>query len=391
MCSQKYYTDVAQLRRLAPAERERLQRVTELYSFRATDHYLSLIDWEDPADPIRRIIVPSLDELDCDGVLDPSNERANYVAPGCQHKYPHTALLICTETCAAYCRYCFRKRIFMDDSEVERNLDGAFDYIAGNKRITNVLLTGGDPLTLSTRRLEEIMRRLREIDHVDLIRIGSKVLAFNPYRVLDDPDLLRMLSRYSTARKRIYIITHFDVVNELADATRRAIAKLLRSGVVLANQCPITRGVNDSPERIGALMHELAKVGIPQYYFFQCRPTAGNKPYAVPIAEGYRALDGARRHVSGLVKRSRFVMSHALGKIEIVGVTSQHMYLRFHRARYAEHEGRFMVFHRDDRAYWLDDLRPADGRRHPVRDRIESLTPRIRTRPRGSVSARFMT
>ena len=210
--------------------------------------------------------------------------------------------------------------------------------------------------------------------------------AFNPYRILDDPALLRLLSHYSTPRKRIYVVTHFDVVNELTDVAVRVVDRLLRAGVILTNQCPIIRGVNDSSEKLAALMQELTMVGVPQYYFFQCRPTAGNLPYAVPMVEGYQALDGARRQVSGLAKRARFVMSHFLGKIEMVGLTRTHMYFRFHRARFSEHEGRFMAFHRNDRAYWLEDLRPADGQRHPAGERIESLTPRIRTRPGSSGS-----
>ena len=133
MGSPTNYTDIAQVRQLAPTERDRLRRVTERFGFRATEYYLSLINWADPDDPLRRIDVPGVRELDCDGVLDPSNEQANYVVPGCQHKYPHTALLMCTETCAAYCRYCFRKRVFISGHEIERNLDEALKYIAGNR------------------------------------------------------------------------------------------------------------------------------------------------------------------------------------------------------------------------------------------------------------------
>lgn len=377
MPDRHYYGDIARVEQLAQDERARLAAVTEQFSFRANDYYLSLIDWDDPADPIRRLVVPDTAELDSSGALDPSDEQSNYVAPGCQHKYPHTALLVCTETCASYCRYCFRKRIFIDSSEVEKSLDDAFAYIEGNKAVTNVLLTGGDPLTLSTRRLEMIVKRLRQIDHVDLIRIGSKTPAFDPYRIIEDPELPAMLSRYSTREKRIYIVTHFDVANELSSTARLAIDLLLRAGVILTNQCPIIRGINDSAERLADLTHELTKIGVPQYYFFQCRPTAGNHPYAVPITEGYDLLSGARRRISGLVKRARFVMSHALGKIEIVGVTDEYIYMRFHRARYSEDEGRFMVFHRSDRAFWLEDLRVADDQPHPVHDRDHPLTPRV--------------
>jgi KamA family protein len=319
-----------------------------------------------------------MEELHSSGQLDACNEKANYVAPGCQHKYPHTALLVCVETCAAYCRYCFRKRLFIRNEEVVNDVSESLEYIENTPSITNVLLTGGDPLTMSTRRLETIIKRLRNVDHVNVIRIGSKTPAFNPYRILDDPSLTRMLAKYSTPAKRIYVITHFDVVNELTDVAKRSLDELHRAGVIMTNQTPIIRGVNDDPDRLTELMRVLSSIGVPPYYFFQCRPTKGNFPYAVPIAESYDIIEKAKARVSGLAKRVRYTMSHALGKIEIVGVTKDYMYLKFHRARYTEDEGRFMVFHRNDQAYWLDDLMPADSQPHPVHERRTGvLTPRV--------------
>ncbi|MBD3402851.1 KamA family radical SAM protein [candidate division GN15 bacterium] len=375
----RYLSDIEQVSNLPEQTRRQLARVTEAYRFRANDYYLSLIDWDNPDDPIRRIIVPDVSELSSVGDLDASNERSNYVAPGCQHKYPHTALLICVETCASYCRYCFRKRLFMENQkETTRNLEEGLEYIRGNKAISNVLLTGGDPLTLSTERLEEIIRELRSMDHVGVIRIGSKTPAFNPYRIIDDPELPAMLSRYSTREKRIYVITHFDVVEELTNVACLGLDILMKAGVVLTNQTPIIRGANDTPEALVKLMGKLSYVGVPPYYFFQCRPTAGNRPYAVPMAEAYETLEEAKRRVSGLAKRARYVMSHALGKIEIVGMSRDFFFLKFHRARYQEDEGRFMMFYRNDEAYWLDDLIPADGQPHPVHERRgENLTPRV--------------
>ncbi|MDX9857533.1 MAG: KamA family radical SAM protein [candidate division Zixibacteria bacterium] len=375
----RYFTDIDQVDRLDERARQQLHHVTDAYRFRANDYYLSLIDWNDPDDPIRRIIIPDPTELEVDGELDACNEHANYVAPGCQHKYPHTALLICAENCAGYCRYCFRKRLFMNAGE-ERITDftESINYIREHKAITNVLLTGGDPLTLSTRRLETIIRELRTIDHVGVIRIGSKTPAFNPYRIIDDPDLPAVLARYSTRRKRIYVITHFDVVQELTDAACLGLEILHRAGVVMANQTPIIRGANDTPDALVKLMARLSFVGVPPYYFFQCRPTAGNRPYTVPIAEAYATIEAAKKRVSGLAKRARYVMSHALGKIEIVGLNHDYFFLKFHRARYQEDEGRFMMFYRNDCAFWLDDLIPADGQPHPVHERRgDTLTPRV--------------
>jgi len=360
MAKVRYVRDISAIRQLPETERRDLQSVTDKYKFRANSYYLGLIDWSDPDDPIRRIIIPRRDELQSFGQLDASNEEANYVAPGCQHKYPHTALLLCTEICGGYCRFCFRKRIFMDDND-ERPVDlsEALDYIRRTPAITNVLLTGGDPLFLSTRRLGEILESLRTIPHVSIIRIGSKMPAFNPYRIIDDPDLLTTLERYSRPDRRIYMMTHFNVPQELTDTARTALDMLMKAGVVLANQSPLLRGINDRPEVLRELMRRLSFAGVPPYYFFQCRPTEGNLPYELPLVAAYKTLERARSMVSGLAKRARLVMSHASGKIEMAGLDRRHIYLRYHRARDPKNEGRFMVFERDDHAYWFDDLKPS--------------------------------
>ncbi len=170
-----YVQDVRRVEQIPDEERESLAKVSERYAFRSNDYYLGLIDWSDPDDPIRRLIVPHEEEL-CDwGQLDASNEAANTVIPGVQHKYRDTALLLAVEACGGYCRYCFRKRLFMrDNHEVTRDLDAGIDYVEEHPEITDVLLTGGDPLLLSTERLGIILTRLREIPHVRQIRIGTQ-------------------------------------------------------------------------------------------------------------------------------------------------------------------------------------------------------------------------
>lgn len=362
-----YLNDLARVEHLPVGERKNLRPVAGRFKFRANDYYLSLIDWDNPEDPIRKIIIPSLQEMHSFGDVDASDEDSNYVAPGCQHKYPHTVVLLCNEVCGGYCRFCFRKRLFLEEnSEAATDVSEGIAYIRANPQITNVLLTGGDPLLLSTRRLEGIIRPLRDIDHVQIIRIGSKMPAFNPYRIIDDPELPEMLSRYSTQRKRIYIMTHFNVVEELTDPAVLAVDLLMKAGVALSNQTPILRGINEQPSALKGLMQRLSFIGIPPYYFFQCRPTVGNMPFVVPLVEAYEALEKAKCEVSGLAKRARLVMSHARGKIEIVAVTDSHIYVKIHRARLAEDEGRFMVFHRDNDAYWLDDLVAAEELREEI-------------------------
>ena len=362
----RYIKKLADIAQLTDAERQTLQPVADEYAFRVSDYYLNLIDWNDPADPIRRLVIPHPDELGDWGRLDASNEAANTVLRGVQHKYPDTALLLCNEVCGAYCRYCFRKRLFMNDNdEASKDLTPGIDYIRAHPEITNVLLTGGDPLLLSTRRLSEIIGALREIGHVRIIRIGTKMTAFNPFRVLDDPELLEMFARHSTPEKRIYVMNHFDHPRELTPEAIDCLDRLIRAGVIMTNQCPMIAGINDDPSVLSELFRRLSWIGCPPYYVFQGRPTAGNDPYKVPIVRGWEVFREALRHGSGLARRARLVMSHETGKVEILAVDEQHIYLRYQRAKDAGLRGRFLVYQRRDDAYWLDDLEPVAGTDSP--------------------------
>lgn len=357
-----YVRDITKVDSIPEDVRAELAKVTEKYVFRANDYYLDLIDWNDPKDPIRQLIIPRVEELDDWGKLDASNEAAVTVERGVQHKYRDTALLLCNEVCGAYCRYCFRKRLFMDENdEVSIDVSKGLEYISRHPEINNVLLTGGDPLLMATRRIRDIFSRIREIPHVGIIRIGTKMPAFNPFRVLDDPDLLDAISTYSTREKRIYIMAHFDHPRELTPDAVRGIEALLEAGAIVVNQCPLIRGVNDDAAVLGEMFEKLSFIGAPQYYLFQGRPTEGNGPFEVPIVRGYHLFEEAKRKVSGLAKRARFSMSHDTGKIEVVGVDERYIYMRFHRALDPADEGRFMVFERDDEASWLDHLKPVAG------------------------------
>jgi KamA family protein len=283
------------------------------------------------------------------------------VARGVQHKYPHTVLLLCNEVCGAYCRYCFRKRLFMDDNdEVTLDVSEGLRYIADNPAISNVLLTGGDPLLMSTRRLVEIFEALRKIPHVRIIRIGSKMPAFDPWRILRDEDLQAAFRKYSQADRRIYLMAHFDHPRELTDAAITGLDCFIRNGVICVNQCPLIAGVNDDPEVLTELYQRLAWAGCTPYYLFQGRPTAGNEPYAVPIVRGWQIFHRANLTGSGLARRPRFVMSHETGKIEILAVDEDKIYLRYHRAKDEADRGRFMIYQRNDEACWMDDLEPVN-------------------------------
>lgn len=351
-----YLTRINQVEQLDPQKRAELEKVTNKFAFRCNDYYLSLIDWNDPNDPIRRLIVPNLRELAEWGRLDPSSEESYRITPGLEHKYNSTALLLVSNVCEGICRYCFRKRVFISaEHDHLRDLPAAIDYIRRHTEITNVLLTGGDPLVLTTGKLEPIIRQLREIEHVQVIRIGTKMPAFNPYRILDDPTLTAMIERYSTPTKAIYFMTHFIHPRELTEPAVEALYRLRKAGAVVANQCPIIRGINDSPVVLAELLRTLSFIGAAPYYVFQCRPSVGNKAYTVPVETGYEIFDGAMSRVSGLAKRPRFVLSHSTGKVEILGMTDDLVFFKYHRAADKDDSGRLIMARRNPEAYWLDD------------------------------------
>jgi len=357
----KYVKNLNEISGLSDALKARLKPVSEEYVFRANDYYLNLIDWNDPEDPIKQLIIPREEELNDWGQLDASDEQSVTVANGVQHKYTDTVLLLCNEVCGAYCRYCFRKRLFMNDNhEVTTDATEGLRYIADHPEVTNVLLTGGDPLLMSTRRLVEIFDGLRQIDHVKIIRIGSKMPAFDPWRVTRDTALQEAFRKYSTPNQRIYLMTHFDHPRELTDAAIAGIDACIQNGVICVNQCPMIKGINDDPYVLAEMFSTLSYIGCPPYYLFQGRPTAGNEPYEVPIVQGWNVFQRALRYGSGLARRARFCMSHETGKIEIVGIDGEHIYLRYHQAKNLDDLGRFLVRWRDDEAYWLDQLQPVD-------------------------------
>ncbi|HET6495200.1 MAG TPA: KamA family radical SAM protein [Thermoleophilia bacterium] len=335
--------------------------VVERFAFKANDYYTSLIDWDDPQDPIRRLVIPCDEELVEFGSLDASNEAANTPVAGVQHKYRDTVLLLVTDQCSCFCRYCFRKRLFLPGSrETHRDCREGLEYIASHPEITDVLLTGGDPLSLSSAYLRGTVEQILEIPHVRTIRIGSKTPAFNPYRIIDDPELPLMVRDVVERGRSFYLMAHFDHPRELTLEAVSALAMLKAAGAMCLNQCPITRGINDDAEVLASLLQICTDVGCPQYYMFQCRPTTGAAHFALPLVRAFDHMARARESVSGLSRRVRFCASHESGKIEIVGVDERHIYARYHRAKRPEDAGRFVVYRRDDEALWLDQLLVAE-------------------------------
>ncbi|MCF8721249.1 KamA family radical SAM protein [Nitrospina gracilis] len=352
----KYLTKLGQIPELSQENIKALEPVSEQFIFRTNEYYQSLIDWDDPDDPIRKIVIPDVSELNEWGRLDASDEESYTVAHGIEHKYDSTALLLVNEVCAAYCRFCFRKRLFMDENdEVTKDISEGLAYIREHPEINNVLLTGGDPLIMSTSKLEPIIRQVREIDHVKIIRIGTKIPAFNPMRIYNDDSLRAMFEKYSLPEKRIYVMAHFNHPRELTEEAVRGLNFLMRSGAIVVNQTPMIAGVNDDPQILSELMNRLSFMGVPPYYVFHCRPTLGNRPYTLPIEKAYEIFELARMRGSGLAKRARFVMSHSTGKIEIIGLSARNIYFKYQRAAENRNSSRFMVYRRNPEAFWFDD------------------------------------
>lgn len=356
MAQPKYITNLDRVPHIPEHEREQLKRITDKFVFRVNDYYLNLIDWDDPADPIRKLVIPNTDELSEYGRWDASDEDTNYVVPGCQHKYKTTALLIVSEVCGAYCRYCFRKRLFRNDvKEAVNDVEPGLQYIAEHPEINNVLLTGGDSLILGTPKLRTIFERLRAIDHVNIIRLGSKLPVFNPMRIYEDDYLLETIKEFSTAEKRIYVMAHINHPREITAEAMRGFEALHQAGAIVVNQTPVLRGINDDPEVLGDLLDRLSWAGVTPYYFFVNRPVAGNKSFVLPLKDVYRIVEEAKSRTSGLGKRVRLSMSHTSGKIEILAIENGKAYLKYHQSRDNEY-GKFMVLDCPDDAAWFDDL-----------------------------------
>ncbi len=334
---------------------ETLRRVTTEYPMSVTRYYASLIDKQDPEDPIRRMCIPSAAELKSGGTADTSGEASNTKTTGVQHKYGPTALILSTNLCAVYCRHCFRKRLTgVSNEEIAHTLDDAVAYIGAHDEITNVLITGGDALLNSNAVLEEYLRRLCAIDRLTMIRFGSRVPVVFPQRIYEDTGLLEIFFRYSK-KKKLYFSTQFNHPRELTPEARRAVDALRAADVILHNQTVLLRGVNDKPETLAALMRGLTSFGITPYYLFQCRPTAGVKSlFQVPLKEAYDIVEGAKAQLSGYSKRFRYVMSHHTGKIEILGKTEDgQMVFKYHQAKARQNHGRLFMEAISDTDCWL--------------------------------------
>lgn len=312
-------TRVEQLAKFIPLsseEQAQLKLVTMRYPLAITPYYLSLIDPADPDDPIRKQAVPSPMEMTMGsiGLEDPLDERKDTMVPGLVHRYPDRVLLVLTDICPMFCRHCTRKREWRNGGWVRSPLevDAMLDYIARHKAIRDVIISGGDPLTLSTRHLESVISRIRKIEHVEITRIGTRFPVVLPQRI--DNELCDMLAKYGP----IWLNTHFNHVREITPEAAEACERLLRSGIPVNNQSVLLRGINDSVEAQTRLCHALLKMKVRPYYLFQCDEVQGTEHLRTAVETGIRIIEGMRGHTSGLAIPTFVVdLPHSGGKVAL--------------------------------------------------------------------------
>ncbi len=288
--------DFEQILTLTESEREALSQ-PDLFRVDITPYFASLIDPDNPQDPIRKQTIPTAGEIISftGEMADSLAEDAHSPVPGLVHRYPDRVLMLVTTQCASYCRYCTRSRIVGDPAQTFRSADyeAQLDYIRRTPQIRDVLLSGGDPLTLSPKVLERLLKALRDIPHVEIIRIGSRVPVFIPQRITDD--LCDMLQQFHPLWLNIHVNHPNEVTAELAEACD----KLSRAGIPLGNQSVLLAGVNDDPYIQRKLVHDLVRMRVRPYYLYQCDLVAGAGHFRTPIGKGIEIIEALRGHTSG--------------------------------------------------------------------------------------------
>lgn len=339
---------------LSEEEKMKLENIIDRYPMSIPKYYLSLINKNDPDDPIRKLSVPSILETDMSGSLDTSGEASNTVVNGLQHKYKQTGMYLSTNRCAMYCRHCFRKRLVgVNDDEINKEFDEVVNYIKKHTEMTNVLISGGDSFMNSNEKIKKILNEFTKIDHLSFIRFGTRTPVVLPQRIYDDNELLDILEYYSKI-KQIYIITHFNHPNEITEESNRAIEALRNIGIVVRNQTVLLRGINDNSDTMADLMRGLTEIGITPYYIFQCRPVSGVKnQFQVPFKEAVKIIDETRAKLNGISKSFKYAMSHPTGKIEIVGSVDDEIIFKYHQAKHDKDQGRIMTIKVTDNQAWL--------------------------------------
>ncbi len=340
---------------LTDESKAELEDIIKRYPIRITPYYLSLIDRNDPNDPVRKLCIPEYSEHLKDGLEDTSDEAGNTVVKGMQHKYKQTVLILSTNNCATYCRHCFRKRMvgYCAD-EVAENLDKMSEYVSSHKEINNILVSGGDAFANENHIIQKYLETFSAIDNISLIRFGSRVPVVMPQRIYDDDELLSLLRSYD-GKTQLAVVTQFNHPKELTTEAKRAVRVLIDCGVYVRNQAVLLKGVNDDPKVMADLMNGLVSSGVIPYYVFQCRPVLGVKnQFQIPLMKGEEILRKAKNMMNGQARSYRYVLSHPTGKIEIIGPDSDGMIFKYHEAKEDKDQGRIFRLSLNSDKCWID-------------------------------------
>ena len=289
--------DLKKYVKLTAEEEEGVRKTLSTLRMAITPYYLSLIDPNDPHDPVRRQCIPTALETHqaAADLLDPLHEDEDSPTPGLTHRYPDRVLFLITDMCSMYCRHCTRRRFAgQTDNECGPDrIEKALEYIEKTESVRDVLLSGGDAMMVSDKKLEYIISRLRQIPHVEIVRLGTRTPVVCPQRIT--PELCDMLKKYHP----IWINTHFNHPNEVTAESRRACEMLANAGIPLGNQSVLLRGVNDCVHVMKNLVHELVKMRVRPYYIYQCDLSMGLEHFRTPVSKGIEIIEGLRGHTSG--------------------------------------------------------------------------------------------
>ena len=289
--------EIAEIVDLTAEEKQEIDKVTGQFRAGITPYYALLMDKEDPRDPVRMQAVPTMAELHQGkgDMVDPLHEDEDSPTPGITHRYPDRVLFTLTDQCSMYCRHCTRRR-FAGETDAPRSreeIEAGIEYIRNTPEVRDVLLSGGDPLMLSDDRLEYIISKLREIPHVEIIRIGSRTPVVLPMRITDE--LCSMLKKYQP----IWINVQFNHPDEITEEAAEACAKIVDSGIPMNNQSVLLRGVNDCVYIMRELVHKLVMHRIRPYYIYQCDLSLGIEHFRTSVAKGIEIIEGLRGHTTG--------------------------------------------------------------------------------------------
>lgn len=288
---------LVQVIKLTPEEEQGINRASGRLSMAITPYWLTLIDSEDPNCPLRRQAVPVVAESNIGPheMIDPCAEDRDSPAAHLVHRYPDRVLLLATEHCALYCRHCTRRRLVGEHEEdcSQSRFDRAVEYIKSNRKIRDVLISGGDPFILEDEVLEDLIQRISSIPHVEFLRLGTRVPVTLPQRITTK--LVTMLKKYSP----IWISIHFNHPKEITKRCKIACDMLVDAGFPLGSQTVLLKGINDRPYIMKKLMHELLKIRVRPYYIYQCDPVRGTQHFRTPVAVGINIMEKLRGYTSG--------------------------------------------------------------------------------------------